>query len=154
MSTVGCNMKISSWNPSIFTCSTLWQSVNVPLHVTLCEMVVNQAYSRLSTTHGHITDCKLDSVVDVGVCVWVNVSFIWVNESFILHYYSTSYNCFCVTKHSIHHSGISLKFPGTVGRGEVSLLCGCNPKVLFRELLAPSFDRPPVLHFGEPSYQA
>ncbi len=30
---------------------------------------VNQAYSRLSTTHGHITDCKLDSVVYVGVCV-------------------------------------------------------------------------------------
>ncbi len=24
---------------------------------------VNQAYSRLSTTHGHIADCKLDSVV-------------------------------------------------------------------------------------------
>ncbi len=24
---------------------------------------VNQAYSRLSTTRGHITDCKLDSVV-------------------------------------------------------------------------------------------
>ncbi len=32
-------------------------------------VVVNQAYSRLSTTHGHITDCKLDSVVYVGVCV-------------------------------------------------------------------------------------
>ncbi len=30
---------------------------------------VNQAYSRLSTTHGHITDCKLDSVVYEGVCV-------------------------------------------------------------------------------------
>ncbi len=30
---------------------------------------VNQAYSRLSTTHGHITDCKLDSVVHEGVCV-------------------------------------------------------------------------------------
>ncbi len=30
---------------------------------------VNQAYSRLSTTHGHITDCKLDSVVYAGV--WV-----------------------------------------------------------------------------------
>ncbi len=30
-------------------------------------MGVNQAYSRLSTTHGHITDCKLDSVVYVGV---------------------------------------------------------------------------------------
>ncbi len=30
---------------------------------------VNQAYNRLSTTHGHITDCKLDSVVYVGVCV-------------------------------------------------------------------------------------
>ena len=29
----------------------------------------NQAYSRLSTTHGHITDCKLDSVVYAGVCV-------------------------------------------------------------------------------------
>ncbi len=30
---------------------------------------VNQAYSRLSTTHGHITDCKLESVVYAGVCV-------------------------------------------------------------------------------------
>ncbi len=30
---------------------------------------VNQAYSRLSTTHGHITDCKLDAVVYAGVCV-------------------------------------------------------------------------------------
>ncbi len=30
---------------------------------------MNQAYSWLSTTHGHITDCKLDSVVYVGVCV-------------------------------------------------------------------------------------
>ncbi len=35
----------------------------------LRAMGVNQAYSRLSTTHGHITDCKLDSVVYVGVCV-------------------------------------------------------------------------------------
>ncbi len=26
-----------------------------------------QAYSRLSTTHGHITDCKLDSMVYAGV---------------------------------------------------------------------------------------
>ncbi len=32
-------------------------------------VVVNQAYSQLSTTHGHITDCKLDSVVYAGVCV-------------------------------------------------------------------------------------
>ncbi len=30
---------------------------------------VNQAYNRLSTTHVHITDCKLDSVVYAGVCV-------------------------------------------------------------------------------------
>ncbi len=30
---------------------------------------VNQAYSRLSTTHGDITDCKLESVVYAGVCV-------------------------------------------------------------------------------------
>ena len=28
---------------------------------------VNRAYSRLSTTQGHITDCKLDSVVYAGV---------------------------------------------------------------------------------------
>ena len=27
----------------------------------------NQAYSRISTTHGHISDCKLDSVVHAGV---------------------------------------------------------------------------------------
>ncbi len=26
-----------------------------------------EAYSRLPTTHGHITDCKLDSVVYAGV---------------------------------------------------------------------------------------
>ncbi len=30
---------------------------------------VNQACSGVSTTHGHITDCKLDSVVYAGVCV-------------------------------------------------------------------------------------
>ncbi len=30
---------------------------------------VKQAYSRLSTTHDHITDCNLDSVVYAGVCV-------------------------------------------------------------------------------------
>ncbi len=34
---------------------------------------VNQAYNRLSTTHGHITDCKLDSMLYAGVCVWINV---------------------------------------------------------------------------------
>ncbi len=33
----------------------------------------NQAYSRLATPRGHITDCKLDSVVYAGVCMWVNV---------------------------------------------------------------------------------
>ncbi len=37
------------------------------------EVEVNQAYSRLSTTHGYITDCKLDSVVCAGVCVRDNV---------------------------------------------------------------------------------
>ncbi len=30
---------------------------------------MNQAYSRLLTTRGHITDCKLDSVVYAGVGV-------------------------------------------------------------------------------------
>ncbi len=29
---------------------------------------VNQAYSRLSTTLGHISDCKFHSVVYAGVC--------------------------------------------------------------------------------------
>ncbi len=33
------------------------------------KLLGDQAYSRLSTTHGHITDCKLGSVVYVGVCV-------------------------------------------------------------------------------------
>ncbi len=32
---------------------------------------MNQAYSRLATTHGHITDCKLDSVVYAGVGVMI-----------------------------------------------------------------------------------
>ncbi len=32
-------------------------------------MGVNQAYSRRSTTHGHITDCKLDSLVYAVVSV-------------------------------------------------------------------------------------
>ena len=32
---------------------------------------LNQAYSRLSTSHGHITDSKLDSVVYAGVCVMI-----------------------------------------------------------------------------------
>ncbi len=30
---------------------------------------VNQSYSRLTTTHGPITDCKFDSVVYAGACV-------------------------------------------------------------------------------------
>ncbi len=30
----------------------------------------DQAYTRLSTTHGHIMDCKLYSVVYAGVGVW------------------------------------------------------------------------------------
>ncbi len=30
---------------------------------------MNQAYSQLSTTHGHITDYNFDSVVYAGVCV-------------------------------------------------------------------------------------
>ncbi len=34
----------------------------------------NQAYSRLSNTHGHITDCKLDSVVYAGACVVICVN--------------------------------------------------------------------------------
>ncbi len=33
-------------------------------------VVVHQAYIRLSTTHGHITDCKLESGVYAGVYGW------------------------------------------------------------------------------------
>ncbi len=35
---------------------------------------MNQAYSRLSTTHDHITDCKLDSVVYAGVSVVIFIT--------------------------------------------------------------------------------
>ncbi len=35
---------------------------------------VNQVYSRLSTTHGHITDCKFDSVVYAGVVAYWSVT--------------------------------------------------------------------------------
>ncbi len=34
---------------------------------------MKQVYSRLSTTHGHITNCKLDSVVYAGASVGVPV---------------------------------------------------------------------------------
>ncbi len=39
------------------------------MDITFLLWDVNKAYSRLSTTNGHITDCKLDSVVYAGVCV-------------------------------------------------------------------------------------
>ncbi len=40
------------------------------LYQCICSKVGgNQDYSRLSTTHGHVTDCKLDSLVYAGVCV-------------------------------------------------------------------------------------
>ena len=64
------------------TGETHWPRFYSPLLVFNCEMLFrpnspskqkegggNQAYIRLSTTHGHITDCKLDSVVYAGVCV-------------------------------------------------------------------------------------
>ncbi len=46
---------------------------------------VNQAYSPLSTTHGHITDCKLDSVVYAGVtmyaCELMWTCLVWAERS-------------------------------------------------------------------------
>ncbi len=43
---------------------------------------VNQAYSRLSTTHGHITNCKLDSVVYADVCMVILCGpvLFWLND--------------------------------------------------------------------------
>ncbi len=44
----------------------------------------NQAYSRLSTTHGHITDCKLDSVVYAGqvyACELMWTCLVWAERS-------------------------------------------------------------------------
>ncbi len=43
----------------------------------------NQAYSRLSTTHGHITDGKLDSGVYAGVCVVILMwtCLVWAEQS-------------------------------------------------------------------------
>ena len=39
-------------------------------YVCVCVCVGGgQAYSRLTTTHGHITDCKLESVGYTSVCV-------------------------------------------------------------------------------------
>ncbi len=44
---------------------------------------MNQAYSRLSTTHGHITDCKLDSVVyaGVGLVILMWTCLVWAEQS-------------------------------------------------------------------------
>ncbi len=50
-------------------------SYQVHMDLENCQRVyngtgwVNQAYSRFSTTHGHITDSNLESVVYAGVCV-------------------------------------------------------------------------------------
>ncbi len=47
---------------------------------------MNLAYSRLSTTHGHITDCKLDSVVyaarmQVYACELMWTCLVWAERS-------------------------------------------------------------------------
>ena len=50
------------------------RSLVTPYPMLLLNIIIagmNQAYSLLSTTHGHITDCNLDSVVDAGICVVV-----------------------------------------------------------------------------------
>ena len=39
------------------------------MNVTSWGGGVNEAYSLISTTHGHVTDCKLDPVVYAGVYV-------------------------------------------------------------------------------------
>ena len=61
--------------------SSPYSSVVITAHIEqsdrpLCQLgsdggggEVDQAYSRLSTTHGHITVCKLDSVMYAGVGV-------------------------------------------------------------------------------------
>ncbi len=43
----------------------------------------NPTCSRLSTTHGHITDCKLDSVVHAGVCLVILMwtCLVWAEQS-------------------------------------------------------------------------
>ncbi len=66
---------------------------------------VNQAYSRLSTTHGHITDCKLDSVVYASELMWICVH-VWyaahitflANNSWSGVYRST-YSCIASDQH-------------------------------------------------------
>ncbi len=44
---------------------------------------MNQAYSRLSTTHGHITYCKLDSLVSASVSVVILMwtCLVWAEQS-------------------------------------------------------------------------
>ncbi len=56
---------------------------------------VNQAYSRLSTTHGHITDCKLYSVVYAGVCVGVNVDLSCLGRTIYARQFLGAKPCSC-----------------------------------------------------------
>ncbi len=78
-----CNCRktncVCPWQPHWPILYNLWQPYwQILYNLCWCVMVVttmgvcvNQAYSRLSTIHSHITDCQLDSVVYAGVCVWV-----------------------------------------------------------------------------------
>ncbi len=63
---------------------------------------MNQAYSRLSTTHGHITDCKLDSVVYAGVIYSTNdilLSTLYYRNDYYKDVYSIL--CHCPHTHSL-----------------------------------------------------
>ncbi len=53
------------------------------LTAAIMDVWMNQAYIRLSTTHGHITDCKLDSVVYAGVSVVISMwtCVVWAERS-------------------------------------------------------------------------
>ncbi len=42
---------------------------------------MNPAYSRVSTTRGHIIDCKLDSVVYAGVVILMWICLVWAERS-------------------------------------------------------------------------
>ncbi len=66
---MGANCNLSQWRHSLYANTT---RRHLSLFYYSSHSWVGgwiRLYSRLSTTHGHITDCKLDSVVYVGVCV-------------------------------------------------------------------------------------
>ncbi len=78
---VGCLNHCHVLGVAYIGCGVYWINVYWVWHVLgapLFGRAGNQAYSRLSTTHGHITDCKLDLVVYAGSMACIGHGMYWV----------------------------------------------------------------------------